>query len=281
MKTILVPTDFSKCADDALHVAAQIAKTTKAQIHLVHVSEIVTQADALIEYWSEPELEQQYIKSLLAGVKKALHKQIQQEKFKHIEITVHAEIGNIIPKINEIAINLGADLIVMGTKGASDFEEVSVGTISEKIVRNAICPVIVVSSQVENFKLNKVVFPTTLQENQGIAFEKLRKFQDIFNFEVLFLYLNNPLELIQKDEAKGKMDILCQKFGLKNTTVHTMDALDEESAIYEFAEKNKADMIVMATHQRKGLLHFLYGSLTEAVANHSTLPVLSLSMAHQ
>jgi nucleotide-binding universal stress UspA family protein len=57
--------------------------------------------------------------------------------------------------------------------------------------------------------------------------------------------------------------------------------LDEESAIYEFAEKNKADMIVMATHQRKGLLHFLYGSLTEAVANHSTLPVLSLSMAHQ
>ena len=119
MKRILVPTDFSKHAGYALHVAAQLAKRLDAELYLVHMLELpLPQVDALSAHKDLPEV---------LFFMKAAHKRFkaiaQQDELKGIK--VH-EIIKPSKAFNGIMAECSAhdvDLIVMGSHGSSGFQE--------------------------------------------------------------------------------------------------------------------------------------------------------------
>jgi nucleotide-binding universal stress UspA family protein len=80
------------------------------------------------------------------------------------------------------------------------------------------------------------------------------------------------------DAIVARKDELVAEAGLKNVEIFMgeQNVFDEENAILDFARTQNADLIVMATHQRKGLAHLFLGSITEDTVNHSDIPVLAI-----
>lgn len=139
---ILVPTDFSKHSENALAYASAFAEKFNAELYLLHVvqdlalfvPEAVTAAPPIT-----PPVEQ-----LTAAVREALTRVIDNHNLRRFN--VHAEVreGSPFYEIVRFAKDLDIDLIIMGTHGRAGLVHVLLGSVAEKVVRKAPCPVLTV-----------------------------------------------------------------------------------------------------------------------------------------
>lgn len=279
MKKILVPTDFSANSRHALETAAVLALKYNAQILLMHANTQAAYAPPLSEFGTAVSFDMTDYSVAAAeelyGLKKEL---VADPEFAGLNIETVVEEGFLYSAIERVAKENAVDLIVMGTKGATGAVEFFVGSNTEKVIRMSQCPVLAVPENgIEYFELKTIVAPTTLKEDQQRVFSQLAEWQTVLPFEVKLLYLNNPAGYKDEASIQAAADQFARQAGLKNySTFISSNTFDEESAILQFSKQNKADMIVMGTHQRRGLSHVLFGSLTEDTANHASVPVLSM-----
>jgi universal stress protein A len=139
---ILVPTDFSKHSQNALIYAAAFAGKFHASLHLLHVvqdlalfiPDMVTVAPPVA-----PTVQQ-----LTAAVQDAFDRLIDENNLKGLEIQKEVREGTPFYEIVSCAKELDVDLIVMGTHGHSGLAHVLLGSVTEKVVRKAPCPVLTV-----------------------------------------------------------------------------------------------------------------------------------------
>lgn len=279
MKKILVPTDFSGNAGHALEVAATLAAKYNATLVLLHANTQAIYAPPLAEYGNVVSFDMMDYSAAAAEELYGLKKELTSDpEFADLQIETIVEEGFLYSAIERVAKDNWIDLIVMGTKGATGAVEFFVGSNTEKVIRVSPCAVLAVPvNATDPFNIKTVVVPTTLKDDQGKVFAQVAEWQKAFPFTVKILYLNNPGGY--KDEAaiQAAAAQFSEKAGLVNaSTFVSSNTFDEEAAILQFAQINKADMIIMGTHQRQGLSHMLFGSLTEDTANHASVPVLSI-----
>lgn len=280
MKKILVPTDFSEFAEKALQTAVNIAQKTKAEILLLNANEMAVAAMPIAEYYYyDKEKEQSYLQMVNDSLDRTLQKIASDMDLGDIKVSTLVESGLLVDVVEEVCHRENIDLVVMGTQGATGMKEMLVGSNTEKVVRNAPCPVLAVPNKVV-YEFKNIVFPTTLRPEQEKAFKKLAQMQNVFDGKIHLLYLNNPAHLQGEDSVEERKNSLVADTGLQNTEIFIsqQNVFDEENAILEFAREVKADLIVMATHQRKGLAHLFLGSITEDTINHSDIPVLAIPL---
>jgi len=139
-RKILVPTDFSKPAEQALHSAIALARQHQAQIHLLYVVPIhyaVGDYD-LMDYAMLAAEQKEEGQKQLAALSRKL---VQQ-----ISVTAGVRHGRPAVEINEAAAELDCDLIVISTHGRTGWNHALLGSTTEEAVRHASCPVLVVRS---------------------------------------------------------------------------------------------------------------------------------------
>ena len=143
VRRILVPIDFSEGADGALTLAIKFAKLLRAAIDLLHVQAMPTYTpvlsvpDAVPLPPPVPEADAQGIEQGLA----ALAARVRESA---LECQTRNVAGNPADEIVDYATKIGADLIVMGTQGRGGLRRVLLGSVAEKVLRAACCPVLVV-----------------------------------------------------------------------------------------------------------------------------------------
>jgi hypothetical protein len=120
--------------------------------------------------------------------------------------------------------------------------------------------------EIESIK--KIVFPTNLSLDQFEFVAKVKSLQDFFNAALHILFINTPLDFRTDREVKVAMGEFIRYFKLNNYTINVRNDAYEMDGILGFAKEIKADMIAMATHGRRGVLHLLSGSIAEYVVNH-------------
>jgi len=141
LSRILVPTDFSASSDAALAYAKMLAERFGASLHLLHVIEQPVIAGGLEIYATElPRLREAALKEADVRLDQYLTA-AERERF-----TASSEVtdGNTARSIVDIARDGGADLIVMGTHGRGGVVHLLLGSVAEKVVRMATCPVLTV-----------------------------------------------------------------------------------------------------------------------------------------
>jgi nucleotide-binding universal stress UspA family protein len=136
---ILVATDGSREAQLALTTAADLAKSTDSELHVVHVGELPLayhpERHAYRAEYEEHEKESQQL----------LESQVQRiEGASATEAQAHLRMGRADEEIGELAQNIDAGLIVMGSRGHGRLRRALVGSVSESVVRHAHCPVTIV-----------------------------------------------------------------------------------------------------------------------------------------
>ena len=145
IKRILVPTDFSAPSQEAVEYAVVLARRFDAAIHLIHVLHDPLAAQAAWEFYIPDSPQQREHRHNEA--KDRLWETASDYVKAGVRITTEVRLGSPTEEIFGAAIAYGTDLIVMGTHGRTGLPHLLLGSIAERVIRTAPCPVLAVRPQ--------------------------------------------------------------------------------------------------------------------------------------
>lgn len=142
IRQILAPTDFSKHSEGALRYACDLAETFGAGLHLLHVLSDVMPVgpDPMLTAVLPPE----YYRETEDVTKEALEKLVEPTWGKPASVSTAVAWGHAVDVVNDYAKHHGIDLIVIATHGRTGLSHVLLGSVAERIVREAPCPVLTI-----------------------------------------------------------------------------------------------------------------------------------------
>ena len=141
LKNIVLPTDFSEPTLAATQYAVTLAKRFDATLHLLHVIEDPVILAPIFESIPLPPRQ-----SFETYAQDRLENWISTADRDNLKLELHWLHGHPFSRIIEFASDHQMDLIVMGTHGRSLVSQVILGSVAEKVVRHAVCPVLTVHS---------------------------------------------------------------------------------------------------------------------------------------
>ncbi|KAA1244614.1 universal stress protein [Aquimarina sp. RZ0] len=277
MKKIIVPIDFSKYSEYALETSAALAKKHNAQIIVIHMLEL---SEAVLSV-SGTETQNETLFMLKLASKK-FEEFLQKDYLEGIEIETIIKHHKVFDELDQVAKDIGADLIVMGSHGHSRQEGIFSGSNTAKVVRHSNIPVLIVKSKLTNVDFDNVVYATDFSEESIPAFKKALDLLSAMNSETTLLHVNLPYSNFQstteiKEQAKNFLEKADGNLN-RLPEIEYISDYSVEAGILSYADNSKVDMITISTHGRTGLVHFFGGSISEDLVHHSTLPVLAFKM---
>lgn len=273
MKRILVPIDFSEESLNALNAAHSLAVDTDSDLLLLHIVEDPNIETMKVsgETHYDP-MDNIYVKLLLDKTRERLEAIVNDPKMSDLKINYKIEIGNPFSSIAENIASHEASLIFMGSSGASGLQEILVGSVADKTVRHATCPVIVVKGACEIKNIKDIVYATDLNEDHEQIIEDLKEMQSHFGAKLHVIKVFDSM-WTTVPEVKKRADEFVDFFGLTDCTVAVKLSNDMAGAIMDYAAEIDAGMIAIGTHDRHGLLHLLAHHVSKNVVNHAHRPI--------
>ena len=274
MKKILVPTDFSKEAEYALKVAAQLAKTYGSEIHLIHLLDLPLQEiDPLSSHSELPaamffmEMANKKLESLMAS-----------DYLEGLKVNVTIKPDNPYNGIINVCKQNKISMVIMGSHGSTGIREVFIGSIAEKVVRHSDIPVMVIKKDHEVFNVKDIVFASDFKKESRHAYKQAIDIAKLFKSKLHLLMVNTPTNFMTTSDANKRIQEFVKGLSFKNYTVNIYNDESIELGILNFAGEIKADLIGISTHGRQGLSHFINGSLSEDLVNHAKRPVVTFKI---
>ena len=277
MKKIIVPIDFSEHSEYALETAASIAKKFNSDVYVLHMLQL---SNAIITASADSLNEEAVFYLKLAEQK--METFLDRPYLKGVNVIPVVKHFMVFKEINELVKAQDADLIVMGSHGASGAKEVFIGSNAEKVVRHAEIPVLIVKHNPILVEFDTIIFASDFSLDSVESYIKAKSIFNKLDAKVQLVYVNTPNsdfkssveidQLISKflKIAEGNLDMF--------KDVAVVSDYSVEQGILNYANRAGADLIAVATHGRKGLAHFFEGSISEDVTNHSTLPVMTFKI---
>lgn len=277
MKRIIVPIDFSEHSDFALEAAANLARKYGSELFVLHMLEL---SSAILTTAGNAINDEAVFYFKLA--EERFEKFLKKDYLEGIKVTPIVKHFKVFSEVNEVANEYQANLIIMGSHGASGVKEALVGSNTEKVVRYSEIPVLVIKHNPILLDFENGVFASDFSEEVIESYLKAKMTFNKLGAKMHLVYVNSPdgnfrssteidkrVSLFLK-KAEGSLDNL--------NNVHVVSDYSVEKGILNFANAIGADLIAVATHGRKGLAHFFEGSISEDLANHSTLPVMTFKI---
>jgi len=273
MKKIIVLTDFSDRSEFALKAAADLAKKHTVELLVVHMLEL---NQAILSSPDGMYIEQTVFLVKLA--EKNLSEFLDKPYLKGITVTPVIKHYKVFSELDAIAEEHNADLIVMGSNGASGLEEIFIGSNAERVVRNASIPVLVIKGAVDEFNIDRFVFACDFNDDNLPAFQKAKEFSELLNAKMEVVFINTPNdEFMSNRDAYQKINKFLTKANA-GQQVEIYNDYSVEQGIINYGNTILADAIAIPTHGRKGIAHLFNGSIGEDVVNHSKIPVITFKI---
>ena len=273
-KVILVGIDFSDCSINALEHAISIARKAKAGITMVWINHL----DYSKEIFSvEPQnLEKEVITRFEDLIKKYKY-HLHGEKIEYF-----IRKGKVYKEICNVANEIDAFLVVIGTHGSSGFEEFWIGSNANRMVASSKKPIITIRGGVDiGTDLKKIVLPldSTKITRQKLPITAL--LAKYFNSEVYILGLytttSDDIRYRVRNYVSQAEDYFKEN-GIKFKST-TMDAENITEETIKYAKKVGANLISIMTEQETTATNLFYGPYASQMVNHSPIPVLSIHVS--
>src|SRR5512138_269372 len=159
LKTILVPSDFSECSDEALRYGLELARRFDAQLHLLHVVQDPVAQPWAAEGFSVPLFE--VVEQWQKQAEERLRASVPEADLGRV--TVASVVATPYAEILDYAATHAVDLIVMGTHGRGGVTHMLLGSIAERVVRRAPCPVLTVRRPQHGFVETEALVAATAE----------------------------------------------------------------------------------------------------------------------
>ena len=278
MKRILVPCDFSDTAKEAFKFAVSIASKNDSEIHVLYVVDSSFIGNATSELSHLAAFNTSFMQRMEEQFNEKFLDMKKEYASPNSSITFKLEIGALIQSIETYIRDKSIELVVMGTHGASGLKELLVGSNTEKIVRYSNVPVVAVPLGSHFDTITNIVFPAVPDQRADNFIHALKSVQNFFQARLQILWVNTPHIFKSDAEALEDLQDFADHYHFHNYTLNIRNEYSEQDGILRFAKEINANLIFMPTHSRKGLLHWLTGSITENVVNHVQCPVWTYSI---
>ena len=277
MKKIIIPVDFSDHSEYALKTAAKLAKKHDAELLVLHMLEM---SDIMLT--TSEEFQSQKAAFFLQIAEQKLEGFLKKDYLNDLKVTSIIKHFKVFSEVNDVALKNDADLIVMGSQGSSGMAEFFVGSNTERVVRNANIPVLVVKNNVSDVNFNVVAFACSFSEETIKPYLNAVKMFDKIDAKFYLVHVNLPndrfMSSLEIEQKAVNFFTKAERNLTKMKDVYYVCDYTVEEGVLNCANKIGADLIIVPTHGRKGLAHFFEGSIGEDVANHSTLPVMTFKI---
>lgn len=271
MKTILVPTDFSKCANNAMMYALEVAKRIEAKVlalYVVYPNEGVD--NSMYDAFMIDDYLDQRKKAMIDWVKRFK----RSEHLKEIEIETECRVGFPVSVITHAASQLNVDLIIMGTTGAAGLKGILLGSTAGGVLTSSHRPVLVVPRNAAFRNYARFVLATDFKmklDNRSMVVLKSLLNVEHAGLEVVHVF-ENP-------EGKRKQDLeetLSQKLDDIPHLFHYIHDKNVPRAISHFLESIDASGLVTVAHEHPLLHKLFFRSVSRSLAHFTTVPMLVL-----
>jgi len=290
LRHVVVATDFSVASTNAQRLAGRLATNHDARVWLVHVHD---PAPFVGRRPTGDHLDTSDPDELMAGLESKLEGR-RGEFLAEVDDVVcrvehHPSSSN---RIAALAVETGADLIVVGSHGRTGLGRAVLGSVAEQVVRDAPCPVLVARGVSE-----AAVFPrgvavcTDFTEPSDAAVQLAATYAESCGRPLTVLHVypssngNHESSPVERESVNGSFVQLGAK--LQTTYQHRLGSRvevairllcdsDVAAALCSYAEEHRLELLVMATRGRSGLGRMLLGSVTDAVLRNAPCSVLTV-----
>lgn len=272
MKLIVVPTDFSPLADNALKYGMDLATAMGASLMILHVYQIP------ISYSEVP-----LITVSMEEIKKASEERLAELKHNIETITsgklvVYAEsrLGDVADEVNKLTKTLQPFAVVMGSRGVTGAGKFFLGSNSLSLINHTKTPVIVVPPG-GMFKPYKKIGLTTDFENviDKTPVVPIRALINFFNAELHVLHVDYKQRNFNPGVPEQTLNLDMLLSGM-NPTYDFIENKNVNEGINAFAEKNNIDLIITLPQKHSFLESLFEKSLTRELLHHTHIPVMCI-----
>ena len=274
MKNILLPTDFSVNAFNAMEYAVQLFKDEDATFHLLNTfTPIAYNIGNLGDGYSTmitEEITRQNSETGLLEIEKKLKEKYDNPKhtFKRIS-SFNLLINEIMDVVKEEKIHA----IVMGTKGATGAKEVFLGTNTMYTIKKVVCPVVAVPDNYTFNEIEEILFPTDFKfsmDNRYLPLLRSICTRHKSQLNVLNVYWGKPLEADLED-TKHK---LAAYFKNNSIVFQQIEDVDISEAVEQFQIKKKTDFLVMVNNKHSFFENLLFKPVIKQMVYHTNVPFM-------
>ena len=278
MKSILLPTDFSKNSWNAIQYALKFFEKSNCNFYLLHVTKLNDLVSVDTSYITTQEAIEEVQTKLAKKQLRLLLKQISEKlpnnkKHKFYALTdYNFFIESIRNHVNEKKI----DMIVMGTKGASGLKKYIIGSNTGDVITKVACTTLVVPENAKFTNITEVAFPTDLSISYHI--QTLLPISDIleeFHSDLRILHISKKTEDLNEDQQKYK-ELLEDYFNNNNFSFHFLTNKNIEDAVQCFVQSRDIDMIAMVAKNLNYFQRILFLPTIEEISYHTDVPFLVL-----
>lgn len=279
IKKILVPTDFSETAGNALRQAVQIAKMNKAEITLLHIVtpfDITYQRQKPSDKYDHKFLYNKVVKTAETKLEQ-MAKEIKEKKSIKVECIVRVELV-IEDIICNIAEKEKVDLIVMGTHGTAGAREFFAGKNTYLVVHQAECPVLTIPKKTSKQGFKNIILPIRLESSSRQKVDYAVQIARLFDSTIFITGYTDDTNKSKQNKVKqyvAQVENYLSALNIKHKSTSIFSENFTKETL-DYAKKHKADLIVVMKKHDFSLNQLVKGTYSEQFVNHSEIPILSV-----
>ena len=275
MRRVIIPTDFSENALNAIKYAVEFLKYEKSEITVVHAY-----ADEVYDHHTVT------TRAIFEEVKEVIcgHSDAQLSKIKEVlsEISPNPKhlysfesiFASLIDVVNDFVEQKNADLVIMGTKGKTNDRKLTFGSNTLQIIKYVKCPVLSIPAEFNYEAPKRILFPTNFMlPYKRRELKLLCTVSKSFRSQIDLLYFSDAEELSfrQEDNRSFLEDALA---GVIESTHIIAQPKDLAEGINNFLKDQDYDIIVLVNSRHSYLEDILYTSTIDKIGLHTKIPLL-------
>ncbi|MGR3294383.1 MAG: universal stress protein [Candidatus Scalindua sp.] len=279
-KNILVAIDFSEYSKVALDICLGASRCMKTKLYVLHTIEKFPHDYLhLLSSTAHTDMKQKLEEDAIAKIKAMIPEEIREKG----DIISMVRFGKPFLEIIQVAKEENVDLLVIGTHGRAGVDRVILGSVAERIVRKAGCPVMVIRDR-KHTGFKRIIVPIDFSDCSRKALEYAIATAKAHNSKLTILHVYEEsfiepyVNAANSEEEAGeimkaieqvnetKYDEFLKTIDLRGVEYDKLLVKGiPEAEIVEIAMEQQADLVVMGTHGRAGIKHILIGSTAEEV----------------
>lgn len=270
MKTIIVPTDFSEVADNAMNYAAALAADTHSRLLLFHVYQVpVSVTDTPIVLISVEDLQKEAETKI-----EALKNKLQQISSKDLKIYAETKLGDTTDELENLCEKIKPFAVVMGTNGSTGLERVIFGSTTLSTVKHLTCPVIVIPSGKQYSPIKRIGFACDFKQVvETTPTDVIKSFVKELKADLYVLNVdhNDKSFNAETPEQSLLLHTLLEDLKPKYSFIESESV---EDGVNKFAESNNLDLVITIPKKHKLLEGLFRKNHTKELVFHAQVPIM-------
>ncbi|AXT58157.1 universal stress protein [Aquimarina sp. AD1] len=276
MRKILIPTDFSENAMNAIKYATELFKYEKSEFFIFHAyADEVYDSNELVSRETLEKLKEQTHKNSDNQLEKILSTLLTISPNPRHEYKILSIFGTLVDEANDLVDRENIDILIMGTKGKTDDRDITFGSNTLQVLKYVKSPVLVIPENYKYQQPKNILFPTDyMLPYKRRELKLLSTLSKSFRSSINFLYVSKYKKLSIRQEDNKVFIREC----LPDAEIffHTIDDKDVTTATNQFIEKNEINMLVMVNSRHSYLECVLHQSTIDQIGLHIKIPFLTM-----